>query len=118
MYLYVPTYTTLHQHVQCMYATTRYYSIPFLLFVCIRKHSATQTHLVLMSFTSELLLFIKHATKSVGSALPIRNVLALFLHLCINIVFFLLYFHEIYLVPIRYINAGRKEYLLANISEL
>ena len=43
-------------------------------FLWIEEILTSQTYLVLMSFTSDLLLFIKHATKSVGNALPILTV--------------------------------------------
>ena len=88
-------------HRQFLPWAVRYLRVlPFLLFVCIRKHSTallSQTHLVLMSFTSELLLFIKHATKSVGSALPICSIIIVSIsYLCSIFLTTTYYFHEIY----------------------
>ena len=107
-------------HRQFLPLAVRYLCVlPFLLFVCIRKHSTallSQTHLVLMSFTSDLLLFIKHATKSVGSALPIRIGIILTPLSQYRICIFLTIFMK-YIPSANKVNAGRKEYLLANILE-
>ena len=72
--------------------------------------------IVLMSFTSDLLLFIKHATKSVGSALPIRIGIILTPLYQYRICIFLTIFMK-YIPSANKVNAGRKEYLLANILE-
>ena len=85
-------------------------------FLWIEEILTSQTYLVLMSFTSDLLLFIKHATKSVGSALPIRIGIILTPLYQYRICIFLTIFMK-YIPSANKVNAGRKEYLLANILE-